>query len=520
MEEESRQSKDILGSTYINQNNEISISQIPLIPDNEHYLCNKCFTFPKITFINEEKIKFICKCEEEPEKEIPIKKIFEYITNQDIENVSKFHLKCNIHNKPFSEYCPECKINLCSECDCDDNSHELIHITRNREIDLIIDKIRNSKQYKKYINNEYELSSISLSNEEDKIKYIRDKNEENYLNKIESNVNKINDKTDLNFDKENECLNKEEEPNINYIFKLVVIIFNDYKNYKHYNHIKNIKNFYQFFISNYIEKKEIEIKYKIDYSLDTIKLFGETFKNNNIENCYLIIDNKEVPLCEDFCYDKNKKEDFLIVKLIEKEKKVIFDISNMFDNCSSLITLSNISKWNTNDINNMSHMFSCCVSLESLPENISKWDTSNVSDMSYLFYNCKSLTKIPDISNWNTNKVNNMNFIFYGCDSLSFLPMINFEKVKEKNNIFNSIDIYLIDKEWKKVNEKFYINNKIRNTLETLIAKRNLNESIDSKQIIIIYDNNKLNCEEYYSKTLFDLKFRKGSEPLFRLIKL
>ena len=63
----------------------------------------------------------------------------------------------------------------------------------------------------------------------------------------------------------------------------------------------------------------------------------------------------------------------------------------MFDNCSLLLSLPDISKWNTNNVKNMSWMFSNCKSLSSLPD-ISKWNTNKVTDMSGMFYNCKSLT--------------------------------------------------------------------------------------------------------------------------------
>ena len=54
-------------------------------------------------------------------------------------------------------------------------------------------------------------------------------------------------------------------------------------------------------------------------------------------------------------------------------------------------------------------MFSGCKSLLSLP-NISKWNTSNVTNMSCLFDKCNSLSSLPDISKWNTSNVINMSF--------------------------------------------------------------------------------------------------------------
>ena len=90
-------------------------------------------------------------------------------------------------------------------------------------------------------------------------------------------------------------------------------------------------------------------------------------------------------------------------------------------------------------LKNMCSMFYGCSSLISLPD-ISKWNTNNVKHMNSLFFNCSSLIFLPDISKWNTDKVNNMSFMFYGCSSLKFKPDIsnwNLEKVKEKENMFD-----------------------------------------------------------------------------------
>ena len=52
----------------------------------------------------------------------------------------------------------------------------------------------------------------------------------------------------------------------------------------------------------------------------------------------------------------------------------------------------------------MSGLFYECSSLKSLPD-ISKWNTNNVNNMSYLFYECKSLEYLDDISKWNISNV-------------------------------------------------------------------------------------------------------------------
>ena len=62
----------------------------------------------------------------------------------------------------------------------------------------------------------------------------------------------------------------------------------------------------------------------------------------------------------------------------------------MFSQCSSLISLPDISKWDIKNTTNMFSMFYGCSSLISLPD-ISKWDIKNISDMEYMFSECLSI---------------------------------------------------------------------------------------------------------------------------------
>ena len=92
----------------------------------------------------------------------------------------------------------------------------------------------------------------------------------------------------------------------------------------------------------------------------------------------------------------------------------VTDLSCMFSGCSSLISLPDISKWDTKKVTKMSDMFSGCSSLISLPD-ISKWETKNITNMIGIFGGCSSLISLPDISKWNTKNVTNM---FKGCHNL------------------------------------------------------------------------------------------------------
>ena len=64
-------------------------------------------------------------------------------------------------------------------------------------------------------------------------------------------------------------------------------------------------------------------------------------------------------------------------------------MSGMFYNCSSLSSLPDISKWNTNNVENMSWMFCDCSSLKEL--NLNNFNTNNVTYMSKMFTGCGGL---------------------------------------------------------------------------------------------------------------------------------
>ena len=177
------------------------------------------------------------------------------------------------------------------------------------------------------------------------------------------------------------------------------------------------------------------IGYTLKYKLDKnkIRLFGEHFTNQNKNNCNLIINGEEKELCEYYNNNDDFDNDILYVKLYIN--KNFNDMSFMFHRCSSLLSLPDISKWNTSNVTNFRCMFSNCSLLSSLPD-ISEWDTSNVIKMDHLFYQCSKLKNIPDISKWDTSKVSDMSYMFYQCSSLESLPDLS------KWNIFNVNEIY------------------------------------------------------------------------------
>ena len=99
---------------------------------------------------------------------------------------------------------------------------------------------------------------------------------------------------------------------------------------------------------------EINIIYKANEK--EVRLFGRDFVNNNKKNCKIEIEGKEHELKKVHSFSIfSKKHDILEIKL-----KGIMNITNMdslFRCCLSLLSLPDISNWNTSNVINMHDMF-------------------------------------------------------------------------------------------------------------------------------------------------------------------
>ena len=92
---------------------------------------------------------------------------------------------------------------------------------------------------------------------------------------------------------------------------------------------------------------------------------------------------------------------YFYLKFLSGTQIVSMTFEVMFDSCSSLLYLPDISKWNTSNIRHINGLFNNCLSLISLPD-ISKWKINVRIKAVRLFNNCLSLISLPDISKWNT----------------------------------------------------------------------------------------------------------------------
>ena len=60
--------------------------------------------------------------------------------------------------------------------------------------------------------------------------------------------------------------------------------------------------------------------------------------------------------------------------------------------------------------------------------NINNFNTNNVTNMSWMFSGCSSLKKL-NLNNFNTNNVTDMRYMFYGCSNELIIKV----KAKYKN---------------------------------------------------------------------------------------
>ena len=206
--------------------------------------------------------------------------------------------------------------------------------------------------------------------------------------------------------------------------------------------ISNIKIIKKFLNNNIIPIKDVNENLTKEENNEDIFLIIEIisqdyinyFHLENIRRILKYIDfysNKPMKMCGFFLNCSS------LISLPDISKWNIEKVETMdsiFSGCSSLLSLPNISKWNMKNVININKMFNDCSSLSSLPD-ISLWNTEKVTDMSELFSGCKSLSSLPDISKWKTQNIDKIEKIFYGCISLSSLPDISKWEIKEENKL-------------------------------------------------------------------------------------
>ena len=409
----------------------------PILKAEDLYicLCPKCKIIPFIEF-GEKKtsIFFTCLCQFQQKIDIKVffnKKKKQYIVKNDDSVESSFfksaitnddyeELRCKKHHVTFKYFCKTCFVNICEKCVSNHKFHELI--------DLETIKIDNEKL------NEI-ITKINPSNQNDNDNFLIENIKLRYYKKDGNTLIKINE---------------EEENQFN---KLIRIIINNYKNYPNISNYFNIKNIFHFFNINEIkrnddvtqkksnknniiqsnEKDEIIIQY-INNDKYRTNLFSKKFVQNNKDKVDLeIIGRKQQNLLTQHKF--KSKEGIITVKLIIKENVYEIDMSEMFANCSNLISIDGIAKLK-----------------------------AKITSRYKMFYNCIHLNSIKDINDWKISEDIDNYLMFYNCISL----ILNPNPVINNNDIKNNIDLGIL------------ITKYLRNGKEIIIKTNNIDKTNES----------------------------------------
>ena len=344
-----------------------------------------------------------------------------HANEHDIINMDK-NYTCSKHNDSYSVYCIDCRINSCVQCFNEKHKNHKniffgdiipnIDVIKNKmkemkkSIDLFKQKIDEIKSKLNMLVNNFE---IFYNINQNIINNYKTK-ERNYeiltnINQINKNsINIINKLNDINND--NDLMNK-----LNKIFNI----------YKVMNSKEEINN-------------ELVMRYYVSKNDKYINIFGNEFVKRNKYLCKIIHEGNEYELTDIFNVENYKKE-YLEIKL--KRLNYITDLSYMFYNCFSLLSVTNENNYNFKNITNMSSMFFGCTLLESL-STFKQISTNNVTNMSFIFSLCNKLD-LSFMNNWDTSNVTDMSYMLSGCLNLE---NINDFKINTKKVINMSGNVY------------------------------------------------------------------------------
>ena len=92
----------------------------------------------------------------------------------------------------------------------------------------------------------------------------------------------------------------------------------------------------------------------------------------------------------------------------------VTDMSNMLNNCYSLVGTATFNDWDVSNVTNMGAAISSALVFN---QEIGNWNTSSVSTMAAMFFNTPSFNQ--DIGSWNTSSVLDMSYMFFKATSFN-----------------------------------------------------------------------------------------------------
>ena len=177
--------------------------------------------------------------------------------------------------------------------------------------------------------------------------------------------------------------------------------------------------------------------YVADYESSNNTLTFKKVTSNNIESPDLnhaVIVNK--PTVGDMCRLLGINSTAIKSVVFDKSFKTYAPTSlyGFFRGLTKLETIKDLKYLNTEQVTNMSYMFSDCSTLSSL--DLSNFYTKEVRDMSYMFSRCSALTTIYASDKFVTSKVQSGRSMFSACKNLKG-TILNYKDSKTDHNYAN-----------------------------------------------------------------------------------
>ena len=261
--------------------------------DESKIICDLCKEVKKSeTFKNIFYYCFTCN-----QKFCPICKSKHEKNNEHGNKIIDFDLRnyfCKEHNEQYISYCNKCAKNICLKCTGEHGEHDIINyqniLPKEEEKLKELEKLRNKiDQMSEYLNEVINIFKEVIKNYEilyDIEKYIIDNyNIKNINYEILSNIREIDN---------NEYFNDLDKINDNNV--RINDIIEIYKNFVKEENLQNL-NKKQIIATADIKddgqkenvsgnnRNEIYIKYKVNDSSDTLRIFGDKFVENNKDKC-------------------------------------------------------------------------------------------------------------------------------------------------------------------------------------------------------------------------------------------
>jgi hypothetical protein len=383
-------------------------------------------------------------------------------------NINDKNYSCIKHGEKFDYYCLDCNANFCEKCKNKHQGHDIIKFSEIKPKREYVNKLKEDVDKQKTNLIEFLESIHDLFN---KIINTID----SYLNSyimIENSLIRRYKSGFYNYQLLRNLKNKKLFKN-KILEKLVEINGLEDEKIKFdrlikeiYGPINKATKEKKEDVDNYgrlIPGNEIKIIYGSENEPlgEKVKLFDPVFVENNKDKFSIRIEGKDkargmvkeeqsltVYFTNKFIKEIEKgkkyevfKEKKIEVTLKEKGNKsfgAVTDMSYMFNNCKDMKSID-FRNWNSVNITSMEAMFQLC-DFTQIPTDISGFNTQNLENIRAMFCKCTKMAAIPNMNIWYKNSkstnLKNMSMLFNGCKSLnSFILPKNWNKSNNLEDI-------------------------------------------------------------------------------------